>query len=48
MSMNRRQFLKIAGISAGLGGAAVAGWLRGDKLEASHVLTDEKMLTAKR
>ncbi len=48
MSMNRRQFLKIAGISAGLGGAAVTGWLRGDKLEASHVVSDEKMLTAKR
>ncbi|HWR58043.1 MAG TPA: 4Fe-4S dicluster domain-containing protein [Thermodesulfovibrionales bacterium] len=50
MSMNRRQFLRIAGIStvAGLGGASVAGLLKGDKLEASHVLTDEKMLTAKR
>jgi len=50
MSMNRRQFLKIAGVSTvlGLGGATVINGLRGNELEASHVLTDEKALNAKR
>jgi Fe-S-cluster-containing dehydrogenase component len=49
MSMNRRQFLKLAGISTvlGLGGTSVISALRGGKLEASHVLTDEKALNAK-
>lgn len=50
MRIDRRQFLKIAGVSAalGLGGTPVVDWLRDDRLEASHVLTDEKALTAKR
>lgn len=50
MSMNRRQFLKIAGISTvvGLGGASAINALRGGAVEASHVLTDDKALTAKR
>jgi len=50
MSMNRRQFLKVAGISTivGLGGSALINGLRSGELEASHVLTDEKALTAKR
>lgn len=50
MSIDRRQFLKMAGISTvlGLGGAPVIDWLRNGRLEASHVLTDEKALTAKR
>jgi len=49
MSMDRRQFLKVAGISTifGLGGAPVINWLRNDGLEASHVLTDEKALIGK-
>jgi len=50
MSMNRRQFLKIAGVSTivGLGGTSALNALRGSDLEASHVLTDEKALNAKR
>ena len=50
MSMNRRQFLKIAGMSTvlGLGGVPVINLLKGDKSEASHVFVNEKALTAKR
>ncbi len=50
MSMDRREFIRLAGISTilGLGGTSALNWLRGDDLEASHVLTDEKALTAKR
>ncbi|HXX58057.1 MAG TPA: 4Fe-4S dicluster domain-containing protein [Thermodesulfovibrionales bacterium] len=50
MSMNRREFIKVAGISAvlGLGGSALVSGLRRGELEASHVLSDEKALTAKR
>ncbi|MCL5024293.1 MAG: 4Fe-4S dicluster domain-containing protein [Nitrospirae bacterium] len=50
MSMDRRQFLKIAGISTvlGLGGASVMRGVRGSEAEASHVMTNEKALTAKR
>ncbi|HET6513603.1 MAG TPA: 4Fe-4S dicluster domain-containing protein [Thermodesulfovibrionales bacterium] len=46
--MNRREFLKIAGMSTvlGLGGAALR--LHSNEVEASHVLVDEKALTAKR
>jgi len=50
MSMDRRHFLKIAGISAvlGFGGTSVMRGLRGRDAEASHVMTNEKALTAKR
>jgi Fe-S-cluster-containing dehydrogenase component len=50
MSMNRRQFLKIAGVSTvmGLGGVSVVDWLKGDNVEASHVMTDERALKAQR
>ena len=50
MSMNRRQFLKIAGVSTvlGFGGASLVGRLKEHGLEASHILQDEKTLTAKR
>lgn len=47
--MNRREFLKIAGVSVlGIGGAAALTGLRMRTVEASHVLTDEKALIAKR
>ncbi len=47
--MNRREFLKIAGVSVlGIGGAAALTGLRMRQVEASHVLADEKALTAKR
>ena len=50
MSMNRRQFLKIAGISSvlGLGGTSVVNVLTKGRGEASHIVTDERALTAKR
>lgn len=50
MSMNRRQFLKVAGVSTvvGLGSASLFNGLTRGGVEASHVLTDERMLTAKR
>lgn len=50
MSINRRQFLKIAGIStfAGLGAATVLNGLSRNGLEASSVAPDPKALTAKR
>ena len=50
MSMNRRQFLKIAGAStlAGLGAATVINGLSRSGPEASSVLPDPKSLTAKR
>ena len=50
MSINRRQFLKIAGISTllGLGGATVLNGLSRNDLEASQILTDPKALKAKR
>jgi molybdopterin-containing oxidoreductase family iron-sulfur binding subunit len=50
MSINRRQFLKIAGIStlAGLGSATVINGLKGHGLEASSVRPDPKGLVAKR
>lgn len=49
MSMNRREFLKIAGIStiAGIGGASVIKGGKADKIEASYVVLDEKALKAK-
>ena len=48
--MNRRQFLKIAGISSvlGLGGTSVVNVLTKGRGEASHIVTDERALTAKR
>lgn len=48
--MNRRQFLKIAGISTivGLGGMSAVQRFNRGSVEASHVLVDEKALTAKR
>jgi len=50
MKINRRQFLKIAGASTvlGLGGTAVVNMIANDGLEASHVMTDERALLAKR
>ncbi len=49
MSINRRAFLKIAGIStiAGIGGASVIRGGKGDEIEASHVVFDDKALKAK-
>lgn len=49
MSMNRREFLKIAGIStiAGIGGASVIKGGKAGKIEASYVVLDEKALKAK-
>ena len=49
MSINRRDFLKIAGIStiAGIGGASVIRGGKGDEIEASHVVLDDKALKAK-
>lgn len=50
MSMDRRQFLKVAGISTilGVGGTSIINWLQDDRLEASHVFIDERALIAKR
>jgi len=50
MSMNRRQFLKIAGASTvlGLGGASVVNSLRRGGLEASQMSPDPRGLVAKR
>lgn len=50
MSMNRRQFLKIAGVSTvlGLGSTPVMNALKGNVTEASHVVADERALKAKR
>ncbi|MEW6109587.1 MAG: sulfate reduction electron transfer complex DsrMKJOP subunit DsrO [Nitrospirota bacterium] len=50
MSINRRQFLKIAGISTvfGLGGASVFNAISRGSLEAAQVLTDPQALKAKR
>ncbi len=50
MNMNRRQFLKITGISGvlGLGGASLVNEITKGKGEASHILTDAKALSAKR
>jgi len=50
MSMNRRQFLKIAGVSTvlGLGGTAALNALSGRGLEASQVSPDPRALTSKK
>jgi len=50
MSINRRQFLKMAGIStiAGLGGISAVGTLSRNWLEASQVTKDPKALIGKR
>ncbi|HBG92330.1 MAG: 4Fe-4S ferredoxin [Nitrospirae bacterium GWF2_44_13] len=50
MSMNRREFLKIAGIStiAGIGGTALAGGLRKGVLEAAQAAPNTDALTEKR
>jgi Fe-S-cluster-containing dehydrogenase component len=50
MSINRRQFLKIAGISTivGLGGSTVLNGLSRKGVEASQVLSNPEALTAKR
>ncbi len=50
MSMNRRQFLKIAGVSTvlGIGGGTVITGLRKTGLEASQVSPDPRALKAKR
>src|ERR1700690_3532625 len=50
MSVTRRQFLKIAGVSSvlGLGGATVLNGLKRGGLEASQVSPDPRGLTAKR
>lgn len=50
MSMNRRQFLKIAGIStlAGLGGSAIINSLSNSEIEASQFSPGPNALTAKR
>jgi molybdopterin-containing oxidoreductase family iron-sulfur binding subunit len=50
MGINRREFLKIAGISAvaGLGGASAIDLLRRAPVEASQVSPNPKALTAKR
>lgn len=50
MSINRRQFLKIAGISSiiGLGGTTIFNKLQRDRLEASQVMPGTNSLTAKK
>ena len=50
MSMNRREFLTIAGIStiAGVGGTALAGGLRKGALEAAQTAPNPDALTGKR
>jgi molybdopterin-containing oxidoreductase family iron-sulfur binding subunit len=50
MSMNRRDFLKIAGIStiAGIGGTAIAGGLRKGVIEAAQTAPDTASLSGKR
>lgn len=50
MSMNRREFLKIAGIStiAGIGGTTVVGGLRKGVLEAAQTAPNTDALTGKR
>ena len=50
MSMNRREFLTIAGIStiAGIGGTALAGGLRKGALEAAQTAPNPDALTGKR
>ncbi|MDP3296591.1 MAG: 4Fe-4S dicluster domain-containing protein [Thermodesulfovibrionia bacterium] len=50
MSINRREFLKLAGFSTvmGLTGSSVVDELLKTKAEASQVLVDEKALSAKR
>ncbi|MBI5639963.1 MAG: 4Fe-4S dicluster domain-containing protein [Nitrospirae bacterium] len=50
MSVNRRQFLKIAGVSTvlGLGGATVLNGLKRGGLEATQLSPDPRALTAKR
>src|SRR3990172_11945452 len=50
MSINRRQFLKLAGVSTaiGLGGATVLNGLRKDGLEAAQISPDPRALKAKR
>ena len=50
MSINRRQFLKIVGVStvAGIGGTAVFNGLRKSGIEAAQTSPDPRALTAKR
>jgi len=50
MSMNRREFLKIAGASTllGVGGMSVSALLKENLLEASQVMPDPRALVAKR
>ncbi len=50
MSINRRQFLKLVGVStvAGIGGTAVFNGLRNNGLEAAQTSPDPRSLTAKR
>lgn len=50
MSINRRQFLKLLGVStvAGIGGAAVFNGLRSNGLEASQTSPDPRSLKGKR
>jgi len=50
MSMNRRQFLRLVGVStvAGIGGTAVFSGLRNKGLEAVQTMPDPRALTAKR
>jgi molybdopterin-containing oxidoreductase family iron-sulfur binding subunit len=50
MSINRREFIKIAGASTllGLGGISASSMLKKNLLEASQVVPDPKALTAKR
>ena len=50
MSINRRQFLRLAGVSTvlGIGGTAVLNGMGGKILEATQTHPDPKQLTAKR
>lgn len=50
MSMKRREFIKLAGLTAlgGIGSAAVINGLRSDALEAAQIRTDPKALIGKR
>jgi Fe-S-cluster-containing dehydrogenase component len=49
MSINRRQFLKLVGVStvAGIGGSAVLGGLRNGGLDAAQISPDPRQLKAK-
>ncbi len=50
MSISRRKFLKIAGITtiAGLGGTSILGGIWRENLNAAQITTDPRALTAKR